>query len=84
MSRDKALDLAGSKDLDLVEVGMQDGVPLTKILDYGKFTYEQQKQQAKGKQNAKKTELKTTKLTYKIGEHDLEVRKIQAEGWAKE
>lgn len=84
MNRERALDLAWEKDLDLVEVGMQDGIPLVKILDYGKHLYEQQKQQSHNKQNAKKTELKTMKLTYKIGEHDLDIRKKQAEGWAKE
>jgi translation initiation factor IF-3 len=63
---------------------MQEGIPLVKILDYGKFLYEQQKQQAHNKQHAKKTELKTMKLTYKIGEHDIDIRKNQAEGWAKE
>jgi translation initiation factor IF-3 len=82
MSRDRALDLAGSKDLDLFEVGIQEGIPLAKILDYGKFQYEQQKQKAK--QHTKKIELKTMKITYKIGDHDLDIRRAQAEWWAKE
>jgi translation initiation factor IF-3 len=84
MSRDSALNLAGSKDLDLVEMGMQEGLPLVKIMDYGKHLFKQQKQQAQSKGNTKKTELKTMKLTYKIGDHDLDVRRKQAEGWAKE
>jgi translation initiation factor IF-3 len=84
MTRDAALTLAGSQDLDLVEVGMQDGLPLTKIIDYGKFVFKQQKQQSLNKSNTKKTELKTMKLTYKIGDHDLDVRRNQAERWAKE
>jgi translation initiation factor IF-3 len=84
MTRDAALTLAGSQDLDLVEVGMQDGLPLTKIIDYGKFVFKQQKQQSQNKSNTKKTELKTMKLTYKIGDHDLDVRRNQAEKWAKE
>jgi translation initiation factor IF-3 len=84
MSRDQALSLAGEKDLDLVEVGMQDGIPLTKIVDYGKFVFKQQKQASQNKSHQKKTELKTMKLTYKIGDHDLDVRKSQAERWAKE
>ncbi len=84
MTRDAALTLAGSQDLDLVEVGMQDGIPLTKIIDYGKFVFKQQKQQSQNKSNTKKTELKTMKLTYKIGDHDLDVRRNQAERWAKE
>ena len=84
MSRDAALTLAWSQDLDLVEVGMQDWLPLTKIIDYGKFVFKQQKQQSQNKSNTKKTELKTMKLTYKIGDHDLDVRRNQAERWAKE
>lgn len=81
MSRDNALNLAGEKDLDLVEVGLQDGIVLAKIVDYGKQLFKQQKQQSHNKGNAKKTELKTTKLTYKIGDHDMEIRRIQAEKW---
>ena len=84
MSRDAALTLAGEQELDLVEVGMQDGLPLAKIIDYGKYIFKQQKQQSQNKSHQKKTELKTMKLTYKIGDHDLEVRKNQAEKWSKE
>jgi translation initiation factor IF-3 len=84
MTRDQALNLAGEQELDLVEVGLQDGIVLAKIVDYGKFIFKQQKQQSQNKSNQKKTELKTMKLTYKIGDHDLDVRKVQAEKWAKE
>lgn len=84
MSRESALSMASDQDLDLVEMGMQDGIPLAKIVDYGKFLFKQQKQQSQNKSNTKKTELKTMKLTYKIGEHDLDVRRNQAEKWSKE
>ena len=84
MTRDAALNMAGAQDLDLVEMGMQDGMPLTKIMDYGKHLFKQQKQQAGSKWNNKKTEVKTIKLTYKIGDHDMDVRRIQAEWWAKD
>ena len=84
MSRDKALNLAQEQELDLVEVGMQDGIPLAKIIDYGKYLFKQQKQLSHNKSQAKKTELKTMKLTYKIGDHDLQVRRNQAEKWAEE
>ena len=63
---------------------MQDGIPLAKIIDYGKMIFKQQKQQSQNKSNTKKTELKTMKLTYKIGDHDLDVRRNQAEKWAKD
>ncbi len=84
MSRDAALNMAGEQELDLVEMGLQDGIVLAKIMDYGKHLFKQQKQQSHNKSNAKKTEVKTMKLTYKIGEHDIDIRKKQAESWAKE
>ena len=84
MSRDAALTLAGEQDLDLVEIGMQEWVTMAKIVDYGKHVFKQQKQQSQNKSHQKKTELKTMKLTYKIGDHDLDVRKNQAEKWSKE
>ncbi len=84
MSRDSALAQAEELDLDLVEVGIQDGIVMAKIVDYGKYMFKQQKQQSNNKSHQKKTELKTMKLTYKIGDHDLDVRRNQAEKWAKE
>lgn len=84
MSRDEALRMAEEQELDLVEVGMQEGITMAKIVDYGKYLFKQQKQQSQNKSHQKKTELKTMKLTYKIGDHDLDVRRNQAEKWAKE
>ena len=55
-----------------------------KILDYGKFLYRQKKQEQKQKQKGKTPELKTLRITFKIGEHDLEVRKKQAEKFAED
>lgn len=84
MSRDAAISLAESKELDLVEMGMQDGLPLAKIIDYGKYLFKQKKQQSQNRSQTKKTDVKAVKLTYKIGAHDLDVRRKQAEKWAKE
>lgn len=85
MSLNEALSKAESQDLDLVEMGgLKEGLPLAKIMDYGKYVFKQQKQHSQNKSQAKKTEMKTMKLTYKIGEHDLDVRRKQAEKWAKE
>jgi translation initiation factor IF-3 len=49
MTRDAALNMAGEQELDLVEMGMQDGIPLVKIMDYGKHLFKQQKQQSGSK-----------------------------------
>lgn len=77
-----AIDQAYAKEMDIVEIGMQDGIVLTKMMDYGKFLFKQQKTQNKGQ--SKKTDIKTIKLTYKIGDHDLEIRRLQAVKFAKE
>ena len=55
---------------------------LAKIMDYGKFLFKQQKSLAKNKNSSKKNELKTIRLTYTIGDHDMEVRRKQAERFA--
>ncbi|MDP2104340.1 MAG: translation initiation factor IF-3 [Candidatus Gracilibacteria bacterium] len=82
MALSEAIDQAYAKEMDIVEIGMQDGIVLTKMMDYGKFLFKQQKTQNKGQ--SKKTDIKTIKLTYKIGDHDLEIRRIQAVKFAKE
>lgn len=82
MSLSDAIDQAYAKEMDIVEIGMQDGIVLTKMMDYGKFLFKQQKTQ--NKSHSKKTDIKTIKLTYKIGDHDLEIRKNQALKFAKE
>ena len=78
ISREEALHLAESKEMDLVEIGKKEGIPLVKIMDYGKFLFKQQKNQAQSRQSSKKADVKTVKLTYKIGDHDLDIRKNQA------
>jgi translation initiation factor IF-3 len=84
MSLSNALEEAYSQEKDLVEVGLVEWVPLCKIMDYGKFLFKQQKQQSKNRSQAKKTEQKTLKITYKIEDHDLEVRRNQAEKFAQD
>lgn len=77
MSLSEAINKASAQDMDIVEIGMQNGILLTKMMDYGKFLFKQQKSQ--NKSHSKKTEVKTIKLTYKIGDHDLDIRRKQAE-----
>ena len=84
ISREKALALAEEAELDLVEMWSQDGVVLGRIMDYGKYVFKQQKQQSQNKNQSKKTDVKTIKITYKIGEHDLDIRRNQAIRFAKD
>jgi len=73
-----ALDQARQKGFDLIEVAPKAKPPVCKIIDFGKFKYQQEKAEQKAKQKQKKVELKGIRLTLKMGEHDLEVRIKQA------
>lgn len=65
--------------LDLAEIAPDAKPPVVKILDWGKFRYEQTKQQAKGKKKQKSIEVKQIRLSLKIGEHDLDVKLRRAQ-----
>lgn len=70
----EALDAAAEADLDLAEIAPSATPPVVKILDWGKYRYEQTKQLAKSKKNQKQVEIKQVRLGLKIGEHDLQVK----------
>src|SRR3989338_5020417 len=74
----KALELAREKTLDLVEVSPKADPPVCKILDFGQFKYQKEKEVRKQKAQSKEVEVKGIRLTFRIGEHDLEVRRDQA------
>jgi len=68
VSRDEALNLAKSKSLDLVEIAPNERPPVCKIMDYGKYLYQEKQKQKQKKQKAVK--VKELKLGVKIQEHD--------------
>lgn len=78
MNKFDALNLAMSKDLDLVEVGPKAVPPICKIMNFGSYKYQKEKQERKQKAKQKTTELKTIKVSTRIGEHDLQLRVDQA------
>ena len=67
----QARDLARERGLDLVEVAPQANPPVCRIVDYGKFHYQQEKRDRKQK---RRTKLKEVKFTIKIGEHDFQTK----------
>lgn len=67
----EALEVAKGKGLDLVEVAPQAKPPVCRIIDYGKFHYQQEKRDRKQK---RRTKLKEVKFTIKIGEHDFQTK----------
>lgn len=71
LKRDEAIAIAKEKGLDLVEVSPQAKPVVCKIVDYGKYHYQQEKRERKGKHRSK---LKEIKFTIKIGEHDFQTK----------
>jgi translation initiation factor IF-3 len=69
-----ALRLAREKDLDLVEVNPKAVPPVCKIMDYGKYKYEEKKRENDAKKRQLTTELKEVKLRPKTDDHDLDVK----------
>lgn len=83
MSINDARIKAREQSLDLMEMWKKWKVSIVKMLDYGKFLYREKKQNQKQKALWKSLPLKTLKITFKISDHDLNVRKNQAIKFAK-
>ena len=66
----KALELAEEKDLDLVLVAPNGNPPVCKIMNYGKYKFEQSKKEKEAKKKQKIAELKELRITPNIDEHD--------------
>lgn len=77
---EEAMQLAGDADLDLVEVAPNSRPPVCRIMDYGKFKYEQQKRK-KENQKHHQVQLKEIRLRPKTGEHDIEFKVKRARGF---
>ena len=78
VSLEDALAKAQEQGLDLVEVSPNADPPVCKILDYGKFKYEQQKKAAVARKKQKTMDVKEVKLRPTIEEHDFEVKSKNA------
>jgi translation initiation factor IF-3 len=72
---EQALQLAREADLDLVEVAPDARPPVCKLMDYGKFKYENAQKARESRRNQAHTVIKEMKLRPKIDEHDYETKK---------
>lgn len=70
----QAIEKAAAAGLDLVEISPNAEPPVCKILDYGKYKYEQQKKANEAKKKQKTVDVKEIKLRPAIGDHDYEVK----------
>jgi len=74
VSRDDALTRAAEAGLDLVEVSPGATPPVCKILDYGRFKYEDQKKKSEARKRQKTIDVKEIKMRPNIDQHDYEVK----------
>ena len=74
MSRSEALQMASSSELDLVEVSPTAQPPVVRIMDYGKFLFEQNKKAHSAKRKQKQIQVKEVKFRPGTGEADYQIK----------
>ena len=74
MSLRQALEIAEQKNLDLVKIAPQANPPVCKIIDYGKFRFEQAKREKEARRNQRVVEIKEVRLSLNIDTHDFETK----------
>jgi bacterial translation initiation factor 3 (bIF-3) len=79
-----ALRLAEEKELDLVEVAPQAKPPVCRLMDYGKYKYEQSKREKEAKKKQRMINIKEVKLRLNIEDHDFLVKARSAERFLRD
>ncbi len=81
---EEALSSAESAELDLVEVAPMAKPPVAKIMDFGKYRYDQQKRMRENKKKQHTVSVKEVRMRPSIGDHDLETKMNKAIEFLKE
>jgi translation initiation factor IF-3 len=84
ISLQDALRLAHEADLDLIEISPKALPPVAKIMNYGKFQYDENKKQKSSKARVVITEVKSLQVKIGTGDHDLELKAKKASEWLNE
>lgn len=84
MSPQQALVIARDKGLDLVEISPTANPPVCRIMDYGRYHYQEQKRSREARKNQKSIELKEIKFRPKVDQHDYNFKKKHIERIVKE
>ena len=74
MTPEAAMDIAAEQDLDLVKIAPGSVPPVCKIMDYGKFRFEQSKREKETKKNQKVIEIKEIRMSPGIGDNDFNTK----------
>jgi translation initiation factor IF-3 len=80
---EEALRQARVEGLDLVEVNATAAPSVCRLLDYGKYQYEQDKRERESRKKQKRVEVKGVRISFKMGAHDRNLRKSLAEKFLK-
>lgn len=83
VSLQQAMDLAVERGLDLVKIAPKAEPPVCRVMDYGKFRFEQAKKDKEARKNQKTVDIKEVRLSAKIDVHDFDVRVKAAEKFLK-
>ncbi len=84
ISAAEALKIAQDSELDLIEISPTANPPVAKIMDYGKFLYQEQKKANEAKKKAHETETKAVQIGIGTSQHDLELKAKKASDFLKE
>ena len=79
MATREAMRIAHERELDLVEIAPNGKPPVCKLMDYGKYRFDQLKREKEAKKNQRTVSLKEVKLRINIEAHDFEVKAKNAE-----
>ncbi|MFP4394814.1 MAG: translation initiation factor IF-3 [Anaerolineales bacterium] len=80
-SRREALELAREAGLDLVEVAPNADPPVTRVMDFGKFLYQQSKKEREARKSQKQVDVKEIRLRPKTTDHHLQFKIKNARSW---
>ena len=84
ITKDQAIEKAKEMHADLIEISPTAVPPVAKIMDYGKFQYDEKKKQKVAKSKAQTSDLKNIQVKIGTGEHDLELKAKKASEWLAE
>jgi translation initiation factor IF-3 len=84
LSKEEALAKAQELEMDLIEISPEAKPPVAKIMDYGKFQYDQKKKLKAQKAKAHNVEVKSVQIKLATDENDLNIKAKRASKWLKE
>ena len=84
LSLKEALEKARELSFDLIEISPDANPPVAKIMDYGKFQYDERKKEKSAKAKSKTVETKNVQVKVGTGDHDLELKAKKASEWLTE